>query len=200
MGNLTISRPGGTFIANNGGGTSAITFASLGGTANAVGGDASLSFQSVGAALGSASNKILFTTAPTLTNSLLQRATLNGSDFVTYGANGIAPFASYNAGSTTNINSVTATTGTADVNAVMTTRNLTASKTLNAIRISTSGANIGATGAAFVAGGSTPAVLTLASGAVLATGGGTQTISVPVLGNIDQYWHDYHSGLLRRGH
>ena len=181
VGNLTISRPGGTFIANNGGGTSAITFASLGGTANAVGGDASLSFQSVGAALGSASNKILFTTAPTLTNSLLQRATLNGSDFVTYGANGIAPFASYNAGSTTNINSVTATTGTADVNAVMTTRNLTASKTLNAIRISTSGANIGATGAAVVAGGNTPAVLTLASGAVLATGGGTQTISVPVL-------------------
>lgn len=178
-GALTANRPGSTIVADSNGGTSTLTFASL-----TQGTDGTLNFVSAGAALGSASNKIVFTTAPTLTNSVLQRATLNGSDFVTYGANGIAAFTTYNAGSTTNLNSVTATTGTADVNAVMTTRALTASRTFNAIRLSDpAGSNISATGTAFVAGGTTPAQLALTAGAILATGGGSHTLSVPVLNN-----------------
>ncbi len=177
LGVLTAARPGSTILADSNGGTSTITFASL--TQNA---NSTLNFVSATAALGSANNKIIFTTAPTLTNSLLQRATLNGSDFVTYGANGIAPFTTYNAGSSTNINSVTATTGTADVTATMTTRNLTANRTINAMRLSDpAGVTIGATGAAFVAGGNTPAQLALSAGAILATGSTTHTISVPVL-------------------
>ena len=179
LGVLTAARPGSTIFADSNNGTSTITFASL--TQNA---NSTLNFVSATAALGSANNKIIFTTAPTLTNSLLQRATLNGSDFVTYGANGIAPFATYNAGSTTNINSVTATTGTADVNAVMTTRNLTANRTINAIRLSDpAGVTIGATGAALIAGGNTPAQLALTAGGIIATGAAAHTISVPVLNN-----------------
>ena len=188
LGALSVARPGGTVFVDSNGGTSTITFANLGATsgsgANIVNSNASLNFISAGAALGTANNRILFTTAPTLTNSIIQRATVNGADFATYGANGIAAFTAYNAGSTTNINSVTATTGTADVNSVMTTRNLTASRTINAIRLSDpAGVNVGATGAAFIAGGNTPAQLVLTAGGIIATGGAAHTISVPALNN-----------------
>lgn len=185
FGTLTTNRPGDRVSVNNNGGSTTLTFASLGGTGNIVTLDGALSFVSTGAAFGTTganSNRILFSTAPTLTNSIIQRATVNGADFATYGANGIAAFTAYNAGSTTNINSVTTTTGTADVNAAMTTKNLAANKALNAIRLS--GATnqvVGATGANFLAGGNTPAVLTLSAGAVIATGGGSHQIATPIL-------------------
>ncbi|WP_395748858.1 autotransporter-associated beta strand repeat-containing protein [Prosthecobacter sp.] len=182
IGALTLNRPANTIISNSNGGSVTLTFASL--ASNIVTGDSSVNFIGTGTALGSATNKIIFTAAPTLTNSIIQRATVNGSDFATYGANGIAAFTAYNAGSTTNINSVTATTGTVDVNSVMTTRDLTASRTFNALRFSDpSGASVGSTGAAFITGGTTPAALTLAAGAILATGGGNNVLGVPVLNN-----------------
>ncbi|WP_395736830.1 autotransporter-associated beta strand repeat-containing protein [Prosthecobacter sp.] len=182
IGNLTISRPGNTIISNSNGGSTTLTFASL--NANIVTADGSVNFVGMGSALGSATNKIIFTTAPSLTNGIIQRATVGGADFATYGANGIAVFTTYNAGSTTNINNVTGTTGTVDVNSVMTTRDLTASRTFNALRFSDpAGATVGATGAAFVAGGTTPAQLILSAGAILATGGGSNILSVPVLNN-----------------
>src|SRR5207247_131316 len=49
-----------------------------------------------GSGLGGA-NKVVLTTAPGLTNSILPWATVNGSDFATHGGNGtsIAAFAGY---------------------------------------------------------------------------------------------------------
>ncbi|MBA4015748.1 MAG: hypothetical protein C0483_01025 [Pirellula sp.] len=200
LGALSVARPGGIVSADSNGGASTITFANLGATsgsgANIVNSNASLNFISAGAALGTANNRILFTTTPTLTNGIIQRAAVNGTDFATYGANGIAAFTAYNAGSTTNINSVTATTGTADVNSVMTTRNLTANRTINALRLSDpAGVNVGATGAAFIAGGNTPAQLILTAGGIIATGGAAHTISVPVLNNSTvEYFVSVNSG------
>lgn len=166
---LTFARGGGIFIANaNGAATNSLTFASL-----ALGTDATANFQGVN--LGTASNKVLFTTAPTLvpaSTGILARATVNGSTFATYGANGIAGFTAYNASVSI---TTPAATDTVDVTAAMTTLNLTATKTINAIRFSNpAGSNVG--GAAFNQ-------LVLTTGGVLATGGGSNTLSVPVLNN-----------------
>lgn len=174
LGVLTTSRPGNTITVNNNGGSSTLTFSSL--ASNIVTLDGALNFVSAGAAFGTTganSNRIIFTTAPTLTNSIIQRATVNGADFATHGANGIAAFTAYNAGSTTDINSVTATTGTVDANAAMTTKNITASRTFNALRLN------GATNQ--VVSGNALTTLTLGAGAVLATGGGNHQITTPVL-------------------
>jgi autotransporter-associated beta strand protein len=182
-GALTMDRGGSIFNITTGGGTNALTFASL---ANAA--DQSGNF--TGSGLGTASNRILFTTAPTLvggataaTNGILARYTLNGSTFATYNTNGTATntngiqaFTGYNAtaGSAANINTAGAT-DTTDITAAMTTRAFTATKTLNALRFSdASGATI--SGAAFNQ-------LTLTAGAILATGGGTNLLTVPVLAN-----------------
>ncbi len=184
-GALTIGRGGSTFnITTTGAGTNALTFASLANTT-----DQSGNF--TGAGLGtSATNRVLFTTAPTLvggataaTNGILSRYTVNGSTFATYNTNGTATntngiqaFTGYNAtaGSAANINTAGAT-DTTDVTAAMTVRALTATKTINALRISdTAGATI--SGAAFNQ-------LVLTAGGILATGGGTSNITVPVLNN-----------------
>ena len=172
---LTTARGNNTIISDSNGGTSTITFASLGSSTVAVAADGSLNFVSGTAALGTASNRIMFTTGPTLTNSIIQRATVNGSDFATWTAgSGIAAFTAYG----TDINSAT-TTGTLNLT---TSVNLTANRTHNAIKLnSASNITLGATGAAFLAGGTTPAQLTLSAGGILATGGGSHTISAPVI-------------------
>jgi autotransporter-associated beta strand protein len=181
-GALTFARMGGIFASNQtGAGTVSLTFASL-----ALGTDATANFQGVN--LGTATNRILFTTAPTLvggavaaTNGILARATVNGSTFATYNTNGTAvntngiqAFTGYNFTSATNINSAAAT-DTVDANAAMTTKNLTATKTINALRLS------GAVGQ--TVGGAAFNQLVLTSGGILATGAATHTLSVPVLNN-----------------
>ncbi len=167
-GALGFGRGGSIYTSNQtGSGTVSLTFASLG-----LGSDTSVNF--TGTNLGTATNKLLFTTAPTLTSNILARATVNGSTFATYGANGIAGFTAYNATSTTNINSAAAT-DTVDANAGMTTKNLTATKTINALRLSGS--------AAQTVGGAAFNQLTLTAGGVLATGGATHQLTVPVLNN-----------------
>ena len=182
-GALDMQRGGSTFNITNSG-TNALTFASL-----TNGGDSSGNF--TGANLGTANNKVLFTTAPTLvggavaaTNGLLARYTVGGSTFATYNTNGVATntngiqaFTGYNAtaGSNLNINTAAAT-DTVDVTAAMTTTNITATKTVNAIRFSNpAGSTVG--GAAFNQ-------LTLTTGGILATGGGTNNVTVPVIANV----------------
>jgi fibronectin-binding autotransporter adhesin len=66
------------------------------GTFNRTGGV--MDFAATGGTLGGSSSgpRILFPTAPTLTNSLIGGwATVNGQDFATYGANGVAAFTGY---------------------------------------------------------------------------------------------------------
>jgi autotransporter-associated beta strand protein len=181
---LTIGRGGSTFnMTTTGSGTNTLTFASL---ANAA--DQSGNF--TGNGLGTASNRLLFTTAPTLvggataaTNGLLARYTVNGSTFATYNTNGTATntngiqgFTGYNAtvGSNLNINTAIAT-DTVDITSAMTTTNLTATKTLNAVRFSNP--------AGSTVGGAPLNQLVLTSGGILATGGGTNNLTVRVLNN-----------------
>jgi autotransporter-associated beta strand protein len=179
-GALTFARMGG--IYNQTASTSAtVTFGSL-----AIGADASANF--TGAGLGTATNRLMFNTAPTLvggvvaaTNGILARATFNGSTFATYNTNGTAVntngiqgFTGYNFTSATNINSA-ANTDTVDANAAMTTKNLTANRTINALRLSG--------GTAQTVGGAAFNQLTLTAGGILATGATTHVLSVPVLNN-----------------
>ncbi len=180
IGALTVNRAGAVISTDPNGGNLLLTFASL--TANS---DSSISF--VGTNLGSANNKVVFTSAPTLTPSsggILARATVNGTNFATIGANGIAAFTNYNPTSTTNINSASAT-DTVEVSSAMGTHSLTASKTINALKINGSGLDV--SGAALNA-------LTLASGGVLVTGGNSNTISVPLLTAAAQQVYHVDSG------
>jgi autotransporter-associated beta strand protein len=167
---LTFARMGGLFSSTQtGSGTVTLTFASL-----SLGTDMSAGF--VGANLGTASNRLLFTTAPTLTpatTGILPRATVNGASFATYGAtNGLAAFTAYNATNATNLNSAGAT-DTVDTNVAMTTKALTASRTFNALRLS-------GVSAQTVSGGAFN-TLTLTSGGLLATGAAGHALTVPIL-------------------
>ncbi|MBE3100534.1 MAG: autotransporter-associated beta strand repeat-containing protein, partial [Planctomycetes bacterium] len=85
MGILTFDRTQSVVTSEPGAeGTNALTFASLARTSSATGGTAKFA----GTGLGTAGNQILFTTAPTLTNGILPYAFV-GSEFATYGPNGI---------------------------------------------------------------------------------------------------------------
>jgi autotransporter-associated beta strand protein len=182
FGTLTLPTGGGNTIISNqtGTGSVALTFASF--TQNA---DSSAVFS--GANLGTASNMILFTTAPTLvpaTTGIVARdiitTTAGGFDFVSYNGNGTATantngiqaFTNYNAtaGSAANINTAAAT-DTVNATSAMTTASITASKTINALKI---------TGTGLTIGGAANTTLTLTAAGVAVTGG-TNTINVPVL-------------------
>ena len=108
-------------------------------------------------------NKVKFTTAPTgnaLINSVAPRFFIGG-DFATYDAtDGVKAFSNYNPSSATDINAAAAT-DTIEVNAGMTTPNLTASRTVNALKINGTGLSAGGTGK----------TMTLAAAAILNTGG-----------------------------
>jgi autotransporter-associated beta strand protein len=177
LGLLTTNRPGATVTSNPGAGTgtNVLTFSSL--TTNT---DSTVNF--IGTNLGTASNKIIFTTAPTLspvTTGILARATVNGADFATYAAGtGIAAFTAYDVSN--NINSGTTT---ATLNLTASPAALTTNRTVNAIKFSgASGVaiNAPATGAGAV-GGTTPFQLTISSGGLLATGGNADSINTAVL-------------------
>jgi autotransporter-associated beta strand protein len=110
-------------------------------------------------------NKLIFTTAPTLipaTTGIAPRIFVGG-DFATYGANGVVPFTAYNNGNNLNTAAVTDTLN------VTTSISTTANRTLNALKIN---------GAGLTLGGATLNRLTLTSGGLLNTGG-NNTLSIP---------------------
>ncbi len=181
---LTIN-PGGAIININDGtsGVSTLTFTTL--TQNAGG---SLEFTG---AYGTANNKIVFSTAPTLTggatpatNGLLARdVVINGSgvaNFATYNTNGVATnalgiqaFTGYdNNGAYTNINSAAATDTVAIGAGYVTNSAITsATTTLNALAMS---------GGTTLSGPAGYGALTLTSGGVLFNGIGN-TITEPII-------------------
>ncbi len=170
FGTLAVSRSATNVVASNPSGAAsvALNFTSL--TVNA---DSNVDFQGSGLGV-NGTNRITFTGATgTVTNSIMQRATINGADFVSYNttgaianSNGIQAFANYNVSN--NIDSA-ATTNTLDITADPI---FTASKTINAFRIS---GGTTATGSALQ--GNT---VTLSAGAILSTTG-TNTVNFPVI-------------------
>ncbi|MCX5653716.1 MAG: autotransporter-associated beta strand repeat-containing protein, partial [Planctomycetota bacterium] len=175
-GNLTLGSGESTITANegtggSGTGTSLVTFNTL--TQNA-GSTATFA----GANLATATDKIIFTSAPGLTNNILPRLAV-GTDFATYNqngagvanTNGIQAVSAYSAA--TNINTA-ATTDTLKTSTT-TTLKLTAARTINAININTNSATLDADGSLLPTAG-----LTVSSGGVLVNGTGA-TISTPVL-------------------
>ncbi len=168
---LTIGSGQTTFNITNNGGTTQMDFTTF--TTNTGG---FTNFTS-NVALGTATNRIIFATPPTLipvTTGILARATVNGADFATYGADGIAAFANYNnGGAYTDINSAAATDTVKVGTGFVTTDDLTANRTINGLNIDDGTART----VSSVANGT----LTLTSGAVLVEGGGSvvHTLSVP---------------------
>jgi autotransporter-associated beta strand protein len=174
-GTLTLAQGGGSTITLNqtGAGTVALTFASL--TFSA---DTSLLFS--GANLGTATNRLLFTTAPALipaSTGILFRSIINtGSnfDFATYNAtNGITAFTGY-----TNPADINTSASTDTVN-ITANQTITASvvRTVNALKITGTGITIA--GAATTSA-TQPTTLALSATAIAVTGG-SNTISVPAL-------------------
>src|SRR5262249_51013104 len=111
LGALTLGAGNSTIAAANGAGqTAALTFASLARNAGATANFANAVGATTGAALGSASNQVLFTAAPTLAAgvNILPYALVGGSNFATYGAGGVAANSNFvttlaGATSTTNV-------------------------------------------------------------------------------------------------
>ncbi|MDB5322062.1 MAG: putative glycine-rich autotransporter protein [Phycisphaerales bacterium] len=182
FGALTIAAGGGSSVTSNttGSGTNSLMFTTL-----TFGADTAVTFG--GAGLGTDKNRILIGTAPTLlpaTTGLLARGIVTadgGFDFATYDTSvGIKAFTGYNATSATDLNAALAV-DTVNVNAGMTVANLTATKTINALKITGNGLNV--TGAAGT-------ILTLTSAGVAVTGG-NNTISVPTLATagVQQIYH-----------
>ncbi|MDI1314046.1 autotransporter-associated beta strand repeat-containing protein, partial [Prosthecobacter sp.] len=159
LGTLTTNRSM-TNVINFGAatGTNTLTFSNL-----VINGDSSLNFTGT---LNSTTNRIAFSTTPGMTNSIIQRALVNGTDFATYngsgGAGNIQAFSAYN--TSNNIDSLAATTN-ANLNLSATPIFLgTVNRTANAIKLS--GSNI------ILGNGITTqgATLSLTAGAILNTG------------------------------
>ena len=126
--------------------------------------------------------RLVFTSAPTLNDGLLAYATVNGTDFATHGANGVAA-ATYTSGGDLQ-SAWTAATVNASVSAGQT---LDANRTVNAIKL--------ANGADVDQGGFT---LTVESGGILTSGTGTGTTfsngTLTTGSATDLVVHAYHPG------
>ncbi len=170
-GTITFSSGASTLnVINSGGLSSTITF----GATAAPTFNAGSTIDVLGTAFGTATNKILFGAAPTLTpatTGLLPRITVGGSEFATYGANGLVAFTGYSP--VTDISSASATETFLATAATL--NEIPTSQTINALTLSGGGATV-----VDVVSGLTPTTLTLTSGAVL-TRGGDSTLSVPVV-------------------
>ena len=163
-GALALNNGANTITLTNNGGTNVLTFASV---TFGVGG--TIDF---GANIGTATNQVKFTSAPALTpatTGILPEATVAGTDFATYGANGIAAFTGTNYNTVTNINTTSGATATVQVNSGTTNTTLTAAETINALKINGTGLNVGGN-----------FLLTLTSGGILVTGG-TDTLSTSTI-------------------
>ncbi|MDP2324310.1 MAG: autotransporter-associated beta strand repeat-containing protein, partial [Gammaproteobacteria bacterium] len=153
---------------------STLTFSSL--ASNVISGGSTLVFEAAGtgANFGSAANKVVFTTAPTLTaatTGILARGIVidgNGVNFASYNhngvsanTNGIQAYTGYNNnGAYTNINTAAATDNVKVGVGFVTTSALTGSKTINSLNIVGNGLAVNGAG-----------VLTLTSGGILNSGG-----------------------------
>ena len=173
-GALTLNSGESAVALNQGGTSNVTTFGSL-----TVGAGGTGTFS--GTNLGTAANKLAFTSAPSLTNHILPRYAVGG-DFATYNENGLG---------TANTNGLQAISASAysipvDINtavsannvkidATVATRNLNAARTINSLNITDNNVTIGSSGALLPTAG-----LTLNSGAVMVNGTG-ETISTPVL-------------------
>ncbi|MEZ5385663.1 MAG: autotransporter-associated beta strand repeat-containing protein [Prosthecobacter sp.] len=166
FGRLDINSNGLGKIQISGGGGSALTFASV-------------NFANTGSTLDvtgitdlGTTNKILFSTAPTgtaVSNGILTKV-LFGTDFAEYDAtNGIQAYTGYNAS-----NDLNAADSTHTMN-VTASANITGNRTLNALKLDH------ATGVTIGSSGGQNATLTLTGGALLALGGGTHVLDVPLI-------------------
>jgi autotransporter-associated beta strand protein len=148
-------------------GTNTLTFNNL-----VINGDSSLNFTGT---LNSTTNRIAFTTTPGLTNGIIQRALVNGTDFATY--NGSAGTGNIQATAyDPAVNSIDgAVPNTANVS-LTATPVFTASKTINALKLNGNGINVGNTLVS-----SQGATLSLNAGAILNIGpaSSVNTLSVP---------------------
>ena len=182
----TVTFSGGTlnFIADADGTaetTGAVTVNGTMGTINMSGGDgpnvltfASVNFANSGSSLDlsgiselGATNKVIFTTAPTnIFNGVLNRVMILG-DFATHTANGVEAFSSYN-----DSNDLNAAVDTDTMN-LTANAGLTNTRTLNALKLNGDGLNIGT-------GSTAGATLTLSTYSVLNTGG-NNTLSIPLV-------------------
>jgi len=147
------------------GGDSVLTFGSV----NFANTGSSLSLNGI-ANLGT-NNQVFFTTAPTgaaVSNSVLSRVAI-GSDFAEYdGTNGVQAFTGYN-----HTASLLTPADTDTVN-LTTSANIGNSRILNALRLDDdTGFAVGST--------MNNSILTLTSGALIATGGGTHTLNAPIV-------------------
>ncbi len=171
-GALTLNTGESTVTLNQGAVSNVTTFGSLGG----LGTGSSATFAGTG--IGTATNKLVLTGAPTLTNNILPRLAV-GTDFATYNQNGAG------AANTNGIQAVTAYSAATNINtaanadtlktSTTTTLGLTAAKTINAININTNVATVGTNGSLLPTQG-----LTVSSGGFIVNGTAA-TISTPVL-------------------
>ncbi len=152
-GNLTVNT-----TAQN----ATISFANMNG--NTPNGAGTVVFRSggTGALFGTAQNTVSFTTAPTLTNSIMARSivldgsTADGANFATYGSGSIRAFTAYD---TTNLNAVTTATNTVQIGSSVVMN--TPTRTINAMKLTGGGLALSGPGS----------TLTLTAGQILATGG-----------------------------
>ncbi|TCO93623.1 autotransporter-associated beta strand protein, partial [Chthoniobacter flavus] len=178
MGALALNSGGSTInIDDSLGGNNTLTFASF-----TSGGGAGSALNVTGT-FGTASNKITFTTAPTLspaTTGILARVTTNGNEFATYNAStGLTPFAGYS--SATDI-STTAATDTYKAT-TSTANTVPTSQTLNALTLN-GGLSVDSVD------GVVPTTLTLTSGAVLnQAGNNSLDVQVVALGATEGLIH-----------
>jgi autotransporter-associated beta strand protein len=148
-----------TYITMSGPGPNLINFASV----NFANTGSSLNLTGI-ANLGT-TNKVTFTGAlgsNALINGVMPRTFIAGGNFATYdNVAGVKAFTNYNPGSTTNINLAAGPADTVEVNAAMTTTDLTTSRTINALKLNGTSLSVGGIGS----------TLTLSAAAVLNTGG-----------------------------
>ena len=173
-GALTFNTGEATVTLNQGATSNVTTFGSLAQNAGSTGTFA-------GTNLGTAADKLVFTSSPGLTNNILPRDAV-GADFATYNqdgtgtanTNGIQAIAAGAYTIPTDINTAV-TANNVKITSAVTTRNLSAVRTVNSLNLTDSNVTLGTNGALLPTQG-----LTLNSGAVLVNATGA-TISTPVL-------------------
>ena len=173
FGAVTLGAGASTIATANGSGqTAALTFASLT-RANGSGGTINFSNvagTSTGAALGSTSNQILFTSPPALLGTaqpggtgLLPYATVNGSELATYATNGVVTYTGTGAAYATSVGAASPGSNVM----VSASETVSASKTINSLTVT------GNTTLTIAAG----QTLTVTSGVVFVNGAFTLTVT-----------------------
>ncbi|MEI8109077.1 MAG: hypothetical protein WCI46_14785, partial [Verrucomicrobiota bacterium] len=172
-GALTLNTGESTVTLNQGAVSNVTTFGSL---SFGTGGSATFA----GTNLATASNKIIITSAPGLTGNILPRLAV-GTEFATYNqdglgvanTNGVQAISAAASSSPTDINTAL-TSANLKLTPAVTTRDLTAARTVNSVNIADNSVNIGTNGSLLPTQG-----LLISTGAVIVNGTGA-VISTPV--------------------